>query len=203
MAKVLCVCGSPRKKSGTEYAVKTAQEAAEKRGVETDYITLRNKKINFCINCDKCIREESTKCLIHDDDMTSFYDKFYQADGYIIGTPVYEMSVTAQLAAFFDRFRPCWNILKNRGDYFYDKVGGALAVGGSRSGGQEKTIARIHDFYHTLGIIVVNLGSPGFGGASLWSQYGSYEKLTEDELGLADARRIGERVARTVIKLSS
>lgn len=204
MAKILGVCGSPRGKSGTAFALKESLKAAEKWGVETELITLRGKKLNFCINCDKCIREESKKCLVYtDDDMSSYYDSFYEADGYLFACPVYEMSVTAQMSAFMDRFRPCWNILKNRGDYFYDKVGGAIAVGGSRNGGQEKTIARIHDFYHTMGIMIVNLGSPGFAGASLWSVHGSYEKLTEDEIGLADARRMGERVAKTVLKMTA
>lgn len=198
MAKILGVCGSPRGKSGTEYALKTALEEAEKHGVTTELITLRAKKLNFCINCDKCIKENSQKCSIHDDDMTPLYEKFYNADGYLIASPVYEMSITGQLSVFFDRFRPCWNILKDNGDYFYNKVGGALAVGGARNGGQESTIVEIHNFYHNLGVIVVNLGAPGYAGASLWSHSGSYEELTKDEQGLENARRIGERVAKTV-----
>ena len=139
MGKIIGVCGSPRGKSGTEYALKVALEAAQKCGVETELITLRAKKLNFCINCDKCIKEESKKCLVFkDDDMSKYYDPFYEADGYIMACPVYEMSVNAQMATFMDRFRPVWNILKNERSFFYDKVGGALAVGGSRNGGQEK-----------------------------------------------------------------
>ena len=53
MAKILGISSSPRKKSGTTHMVKLALEEAEKLGMETELVTLRNKKINPCIHCDK------------------------------------------------------------------------------------------------------------------------------------------------------
>ncbi len=200
--RILGICGSPRGKSGTEYALRKALKEVEKTGVETELITLRAKEMGFCIHCDKCIREESRKCLVHDDDMTLMYDPFYYADGYIIACPVYKMSVTGQLSVFFDRLRPIWNMLKKDRAFFYNKIGGAIAVGGSRNGGQETTIERIQNFYNSLGVTIVNLGTPAFGGASLWSHSGSYEGLLTDESGLEDAKRVGERVARMVLTIA-
>ena len=181
---------------------KQCVEEAEKNGMETEYVSLRNRKMNFCIHCDKCVIEEMDRCAIWEDDMTPLYDKFYGADGYIIGSPVYEYSVNAQLATFFDRFRAVWYVLHQDYKTMYNKVGGAIAVGGSKSGGQEFTIARIHGFYATWGILPINLGSPGFTGSAGWSVDGTYEKLTGDEIAAGEARLLGERVALTVKKMA-
>lgn len=202
MAKILGVCSSPRKKSGTEHLVKMALEETEKHGCETEYVSLRSRKINFCIHCDKCIREDMDRCAIWEDDMTPLYDKFYEADGYIFGSPVYEYCVNGQMATFFDRFRACFLVLHKNYSLCYNKVGGAIAVGGARSGGQEFTIARIHNFFSTWGIMPVTLGTPAFSGSSGWSVDGTYEKLIKDEIAAHEAKRLGERVALTVKKLA-
>jgi multimeric flavodoxin WrbA len=199
--RIVGICGSPRKMS-TEYSLNVAlAAAAEIAGVETELITLRNKKINFCIHCNKCIREESRTCAIYQDDMSGLYDAVYEADGFIIASPVYEMNITAQLAAFFNRFRPTYTILKNNPFYFSSKVGSAIAVGGTRNGGQESTIAAIHGFYHTQGIIPVNGAMGVYSGASVWSQDRGAEGAKDDLTGMENCRRIGlatAKLARTI-----
>jgi len=195
MVKILGVCGSPRN-AATEYVLKQALEsAASIEGVETDLITLRGKKINFCIHCDKCVRDNSSYCTLHHDDMDELYDRFYQADGYIIASPVYEMGVTGQLATFFNRFLGTYTILKENPSYFSKKVGGAIAVGGTRNGGQECTINCIMGFYHTQGITVVNGGLGCYGGTAVWSQDKKALGAQEDLFGIKNARLIGEKVA--------
>lgn len=195
MVKILGVCGSPRK-AATEYVLREALEAAASiEGVETDIITLRGKKINFCIHCDKCVRDNSPYCTLYDDDMKDLYDKFYEADGYIIASPVYEMGITGQLATFLNRFRGTYTILRENPSYFSKKVGGAIAVGGTRNGGQEFTINGIMGFYHTQGITVVNGGLGCYGGAAVWSQDKKAQGAQEDLFGLKNARLIGEKVA--------
>ena len=109
MVKILGICGSPRRKSCYK-ALETALEAAKnaEEGVEVELVELRAKKMNFCIHCNKCLRDKSDRCTVFKDDMTELYDKFYEADGVIIASPVYEMNITAQLCTFFDRFRSAW-----------------------------------------------------------------------------------------------
>ncbi len=182
--------------------VKLALEEAEKMGMDTELVSLRNRKINPCIHCDKCIRENMDRCAIWEDGMTPLYDVFYQADGYVFGSPVYEMGVNSQMAAFYDRFRAVWMVLQKDYKFFYNKVGGALAVGGARSGGQEFTILRIHNFYSTMGITIATMGAPQYNGATGWSNGGTFEALLEDETGLNQARMLGERVALAVKKMS-
>jgi multimeric flavodoxin WrbA len=196
MPKLLGVCGSPRH-AATEYVLKKAlEEASSVQGIEIDTIFLRGKKLNFCIHCNKCIKEDKTFCMLYEDDMTAFYERFYAADAYLIASPVYEMNITAQLAAFFNRFRPTYNLMKRDPTYFSNKFGSAIAVGGTRNGGQEMTINAIHGFYHTHGIAVVNGGLGCYGGAAVWSQDRMAQGAQEDETGIKNTLLIARKLAQ-------
>jgi multimeric flavodoxin WrbA len=198
MPKILGICGSPRK-GATEYALDQALAGVRESGeVETETILLKGKKINFCIHCDKCIREETDRCTLYEDDMTPLYDTFYQADGYIIASPVYDMAITAQLVAFFNRFRASYTILKDNPQYFIRKTGAAMAIGGTRNGGQETAIQVIHNFFHTMGMTVVNGSMSGYAGASLWSRDRKAEGVKEDTFGLQNAVDLGKKAAGMV-----
>lgn len=194
MVKILGVCGSPRK-SSTFHALSVALKSAEEiDDVEVELIELRGRKINFCINCNKCINNGLNYCPLYDDDMRELYEKVYKADGYIMATPVYEMNVTGQMATFFNRFRPTYTILKENPRYFSSKVGGAIAVGGTRNGGQESAINAINGFYNTQGIIPVNGAMGIYAGASIWSKDQGKAGAEADEIGMANCRYIGKRV---------
>jgi multimeric flavodoxin WrbA len=203
MVKILGVCGSPRK-AATEYALREALDAASQvHGVETELVTLRAKTINFCIHCDKCIREDADRCLIYEDDMSKLYDSFYEADGYIFASPVYDMGITAQLAAYFNRFRSIYTIVKKDPDYFSSRVGGAIAVGGTRNGGQECTINNILGFYQTNGILAVSGGLGVYGGGSVWSQDKRAKGAEEDTVGIKNVRTIGRKVAEAAVLIKA
>lgn len=200
MQKLLGVCGSPRN-AATEYVLKKAMEVASGvEGIETDLILLRGRKINFCIHCNKCIDEEKTFCPLYDDDMTELYERFYSADAYLIASPVYEMNVTAQLAAFFNRFRPTYLMLRSDPAHFSGKFGSAIAVGGTRNGGQETAINAIHGFYHTQGVTIVNGGLGCYGGAAVWSQDRRAQGAAEDEIGMKNALYLAGKLARTTAR---
>lgn len=193
MTKILGICGSPRKKS-SYTALEAALESAQKGGVEVELVELRARKLNPCMHCNKCLRDDCNHCTVFEDGMTELYDKFYQADGYIIASPVYEMNITPQLTAFFSRFRSAWKLSVTDPYFFTRKIGGAIAVGGTRHGGQESTIHSIHNFYHTQGILVCGGGSGIYSGASLWNP-GDGSGTMEDEQGMENARALGAKIA--------
>jgi multimeric flavodoxin WrbA len=203
MARLLGICGSPRNAS-TEYVLRKALEAAaEIEGIEIDTIFLRGKKINFCIHCNKCIKEDKRFCTLHKDDMMQFYERFYAADAYLIASPVYEMNITAQLAAFFNRFRPAYLLKRRDPDFFSGKLGSAIAVGGTRNGGQEMAINAIHGFYHTQGISIVNGGLGCYGGAAVWSQDREAVGAAEDTVGMKNVLSIARKLARKAVECTS
>ena len=152
MLKVVGIVGSPRSNGNTEYMVKECLEHISKNDIEVELITLHDKNINFCIGCDGC--KSTNKCVI-DDDMHELTDKVKEADGVIMSSPVYFGDMTGLAKTFIDRLRPLRNI-----HAFKYKVCGAISTGGFRNGGQESTIASIHDFFLIQGAIVVGDDRP-------------------------------------------
>ncbi|MDF1534004.1 MAG: flavodoxin family protein, partial [Methanosarcinaceae archaeon] len=92
--KLLGISGSPRKKA-TDFVVNEALRfAKENFSVETDYFSASGKTLNFCIHCDYCVRKKEG--CVHKDDMIELYEKMIWADAWIIGTPVYQGTLSGQ-----------------------------------------------------------------------------------------------------------
>ena len=195
MVKIIGIVGSPRTDGNTSFLVETALKSAEKVGADTEIINLGSLNLEPCVACDIC--KATGECAIYDD-MREITEKLMDADGMIIGSPVYFGSVTAQLKILIDRSRPLRGSFKLR-----NKVGGALAVGGSRNGGQETTIGTIHDFLLIHDAIVVGDGAPmaHYGGTGVGGPKGD-TKL--DEIGIETSKNLGKRVTElaAMIKLN-
>ncbi len=185
--------GSPREDGNTAHLVKTALKSAEEAGAETELINIASMNIEPCIACDIC--KNIGECGIYDD-MRVIIAKLQDADGIIIGSPVYFGSVTSQLKMFMDRSRPLRMNFKLR-----DKVGGAIAVGGSRNGGQETTISTIREFFLIQDAIVVGDGAPlaHYGGTGVGKVKGDAKT---DAVGVETSRNLGRRVAELAMKLA-
>ena len=186
MVKILGIVCSPRIGGNTEIMVRKALKSAKKvKNVNTELILLGKKNIAPCDGCKICIK--TRKCRIQDD-MQKIYGKLLEADGIIIGTPVRFRTISAQGKAFIDRT----HAIAIRG-LLANKVGGAIAVGQGRHGGQEATVETIHNFFINEGMIVVGTG--------IWDAYATgiaREKgeMIYDKQGLREAGALGERIAR-------
>lgn len=193
MVKIVGIMGSPREDGNTAYLVKTALKSAEEAGADTELINIASMNIEPCIACDIC--KNIGECGIYDD-MRVIIKKLQDADGIIIGSPVYFGSITSQLKMFMDRSRPLRMNFKLR-----DKVGGAIAVGGSRNGGQETAISTIHEFLLIQDAIVVGDGAPlaHYGGTGVGKVKGDAKT---DDVGVETSRNLGRRVAELAMKLA-
>jgi multimeric flavodoxin WrbA len=181
--KILGISGSPRKGQNCEKMIASALETAKERGFETDTIFLSNKGIAPCKVCGACIEKDS--CVI-DDGMDEVYEKMRAADGIIVASPVYMGNYPAQLKALFDR-----SVLLRRKNFaLKNKVGAALSVGGSRNGGQEKTIQSIHDWMHIQGMIVVG-DNAHFGGIT-------WNPAEEDSIGMQTVSETAKKLCEVV-----
>ena len=209
--KIVGLVGSPRKAGNTEMMVSTALEAAqEAAGVRTEMVTMAGRMVAPCVGCSYCFFHEGV-CKIRDD-AAEIIQKMVEADGLIIGSPVYFGSVTATLKALFERCLKLNTLKHPSGNRPYEefkddevvfplrnKVGGAIAVGGAPSGGQEKVIIDIHAFFHLNDMIVVSDGGirtpavhPHFGGVG---QARRKKEILRDPYGMATSKSIGMRVA--------
>ena len=191
---VLGISGSPRI-AATDYVINYALDLIkEKEKAEILYFSVAKKKINFCIHCDYCVKNK--KGCIHKDDMQDLYPLMEKADAWIIGTPIYQGSVSAQIKAILDRCRaPVAKNLK----VFENKVGAAIGIGGDRLGGQEIAIQTILNFYIINEMIPVGGGSFGANlGGTVWSKDKKAQGAAEDEEGKRSIRKMVKRLVSTV-----
>lgn len=195
---ILGICGSPRK-GNTFLMVKKALEAAQKvQGVSTDFIHIKSK-LSPCLDCNKCPVNPPEKFCTISDQMDEIYPKLIEADGIIIGSPVYFGTVNAQTKAFMDRCRP----LGRAGSLLRFKVGGACAVAGLRHGGQEKTISAIIDYFLMAGMCPIGLGNPpevgacgvAFNSGKVVDDIWYRESIKVNIGGLDEASQLGRTVA--------
>jgi multimeric flavodoxin WrbA len=191
--RLLGISGSPRKKA-TDFIVNEAlRYAQEKFGAETEYFSASGKDMKFCIHCDYCVRTKQG--CIHKDDLVELYDRMIWADAWIIGTPVYQGTLSAQTKTILDR---CRAVVARDPKVFLNKVGAAAAVGGDRIGGQEPAIRSIHDFYVISEMIPVGGGSFGSNlGGTFWSKDKGAEGVSEDPDGLRSLRRTMKKLIET------
>ncbi len=193
MIKIIGIIGSPRKGSNTEILIKNALESAREVGADTEITNLASAEIEPCIACDIC--KSTGECAIYDD-MRDITSKLQEAQGLIIGSPVYFGNVSSQMKIFMDRSRPLRIDFKLK-----DKVAGAISVGASRNGGQETTISAIHEFLLIHDAIVVGDGAPlaHYGGTGVGGVAGDAQ---QDQIGMETSAHLGKRVAELAMRLN-
>jgi multimeric flavodoxin WrbA len=124
--KILGIATSLRKGGNTEILVKEALSGAKIAGAKTEFVSLVGKTIKPCEGCLACTKKG--KCKV-DDDMQTISPKLLEADGIILGTPVYLWSLSGLAKVFIDRTFS----LRHPTLRLANKIGGAIAVG-SRTG---------------------------------------------------------------------
>jgi multimeric flavodoxin WrbA len=136
----------------------------------------------------------------HADDFPKVAEKLsdLRVAGIIIGTPVYFGTMTSLCKAFIERFM---HFRRNK-FALGGKVGGAVAVGGARHGGQERTLQDLHAAMLSQEMVVVGDGQPtAHTGATLWNNW--KDDITQDEAGMATAKNLGRRVAEVALRMSA
>jgi len=131
---------------------------------------------------------ESVECIIRSTNEVTKED-FLSSDGIIAGSPVYFGAMAAELKAVFDRFVGLRPRMEN-------KVGAAFATSGDVSGGKETTLISIIQAMLIYGMIIV--GDP----LDATGHYGIACMGAPDKETIADAKKLGKRVAMLVKKIA-
>lgn len=103
--KILAFNGSPRKDWNTAILLNKALEGAESQGAATELIHLYDLNYKGCISCFACKMKDGKsygKCATNDE-LTPILKKVEEADGIILGSPVYFGTATAEMRAFMER----------------------------------------------------------------------------------------------------
>ncbi len=99
--KVIAFNGSPRAGGNTETLLAEVLRGAASRGAQIEQMALNKLNISPCQACDAC--RKIKRCRIQDD-MQALYDKLFEADAIVLGTPIYYWGPSAQLKRFIDRW---------------------------------------------------------------------------------------------------
>lgn len=100
--QVLVILGSPRRKGNSSTLAARISRGAKSAGAEVETLFLHGLKMNPCRGCDTCKKQNSKGCAIKDD-MQEIYPKLIKADAWVIASPVYWFTMSAQTKIFMDR----------------------------------------------------------------------------------------------------
>ena len=98
--KVLFINGSPHPKGSTYIALREMEKIFLEEGIETEILNVGGMDIRGCVACKSCVKKG--KCTF-DDIVNVAAEKFKEADGLVVGSPVYYASANATVIAFLDR----------------------------------------------------------------------------------------------------
>ena len=156
--KVLMLNGSPKVNGNTALALAEMEKIFTQEGVEVETIQVGNKAIRGCIACLSCA--ETGKCVF-EDVVNDIAEKFQEADGLVVASPVYYASANATLIAVLDRLFYSSSFSKTM------KVGASVAV--ARRGGCSSTFDELNKYFTISGMPIassqywnsVHGGAPG------------------------------------------
>ena len=182
MAKVVAFNGSPRKDGNTSILIGEMITELENEGIETDLVQVGKKKIRGCTACMRCFGKKDGHCVFDDDIVNTCIDKMIEADGIILGSPVYFLDVTAEMKALIDR---AGFVSMANGGLYRRRTG--MAVAAVRRSGASRTIDTMLHFLLAGGMVV-----PGFPVIGVGREIGD---VSNDEEGIGRARDAGKNMA--------
>lgn len=177
--KVLLINGSPHKNGCTFTALNEVEGSLNKNGIESEIIHIGTKAIQGCIACGRC--RETGKCAFQDEVYNELFEKIQEADGMVVGSPVYYAGPNGSLCAMLDR------LFYSGSRYMTNKP--AAAVVSCRRGGASATFDRLNKYFTINQMPVVS--------SQYWnSVHGNTpEEVKQDLEGLQVMRTLGNNMA--------
>lgn len=176
--KVLMINGSPHQNGTTALALSEMEKIFKEQDIEVEIIHVGNKDIRGCIACYSCFQKG--KCVF-DDIVNEVASKFEEADGLVVGSPVYYASANATLIAFLDRLFYSTRFDKTM------KVGAAVCA--ARRGGITATFDQLNKYFTISGMPIAS--------GQYWNGlHGGYGDLAlQDKEGLQQMRTLARNMA--------
>ncbi len=178
MAKVLLLNGSPKADGCTATALNEMIKIFKEEGIETEVIQVGNKDIRGCVSCGYC--EKNRKCVVNDL-VNEVAEKFEEADGLVVGSPVYYSSPNGTILSFMDRLFYSTSFSKQM------KVGAAVVS--CRRGGNTATFDVLNKYFTISGMPVAP--------STYWNQVHGFtaEDVKKDLEGLQTMRNLARNMS--------
>jgi len=139
--KVVLINVSARPKGNTSIVTDLISVILKNHGIETEIVNIGNELIHGCIGCQYCFSDLNTDnhCVFRDDIVNELAEKIVQADGIVIGSPVYYGGITGNLKNALDR------IFYSKMSHISGKVVLPFVV--ERRGGGQEALRSIQNFF--------------------------------------------------------
>ena len=133
--KVVLLNGSPHEKGTTFAALTEVANSLNANGIDTEIINVGNHEVSGCTVCCYCVK--NNKC-VKNDIVNEIIEKIQQADGVVVGSPVYFASLNGTLKCVLDR-------VFFAKESFANKPAAAVAV--ARRAGTTATYDQINKYF--------------------------------------------------------
>ena len=143
--KVLLLNGSPKAKGNTALALSEMEKVFLQEGIEVETVQVGHLEVRGCMACQGCFK--TGRCVI-DDIVNELAEKLREADGMVVGSPVYFASANSTLTAVLDRL-----FYSDASDKTM-KVGASVAV--ARRGGCSATFDQLNKYFTISGMPVAS-----------------------------------------------
>ena len=176
--KVLLVNGSPRPNSNTLLGLHEMEKIFTEQGIQTEIFNIGNKDIRGCIACGQC---GNLGHCVFDDAVNEFAQKFKDADGIVVGTPVYYAAPNATVQAFLQRLFYSSHFDKTM------KVGAGFVC--ARRGGTTASFDVVNKFFTISGMPVAS--------SQYWNNIhgGASGEAAEDKEGMQTLRVLARNMS--------
>ncbi|MDR2349164.1 MAG: flavodoxin family protein [Deltaproteobacteria bacterium] len=187
--KVLAVNGSPRPHGNTAIMLEWALDEIQKEGIVTEHVQIGGEAVRGCKACGGCSRMEEIKC-VQDDPVNPIITKMIEADGVILGSPVYFADITPELKCVIDRVG---YVSLRHNNFMRRKVGAAAVV--ARRAGHVHAYDSINHFFGILQMFQI--------GSRYWNMGVALEKgaIREDREAEETMRILGSNMAWLLKKI--
>ena len=177
--KVIILNGSPKANGNTATALHEVENILQQQGIETEWIHVGHLQIHGCIACNQCW--ETGVCAFKDI-VNEISEKMREADGLLIGSPVYFASPNGTLLSLLDRL-----FYSNLHIDWTMKVGASVSI--ARRGGATATMDVLNKYFLKTNMPVVP--------SQYWSiAHGTDPKeVVRDEEGMQTMRQLGLNMA--------
>lgn len=177
--KVVLLNGSPHQNGCTNRALLEIANELNKNGIESEIVWMGKNVQSGCIDCRSCAT--TGKCVFANDIVNDLLPKVLEADGFIVGSPVYYANVNGSLLSLLDRL-----FILNKGR-FRHKFG--CAVVSARRGGTTASLCEIEKFFQIAEMPIVS--------STYWNMVhgNTPEQVEQDEEGLQTMRNIARNLA--------
>jgi multimeric flavodoxin WrbA len=190
--KVVAFNGSARKDGNTAIMLNRVLKVLEAEGFESELIQLAGQQIRGCNACRVCYNTKDKRCVIDSDRTNEYIAKMLEADGILLGSPVYFSMMTSELKALIDR---AGYVARANENMFQRKVGAAVVA--DRRAGALLTFDAINNFFLINQMIIP--------GSSYWNVGKGAKKgdVEEDEEALKTMDTLGQNMAWLIKKIKS